>query len=61
MIIRGLLFDKDGTLIQSDGTWVPIYRKLLCDQFGFDDVQANAMMQPAGYDPSTDGFLANSV
>jgi phosphoglycolate phosphatase len=61
MIIRGLLFDKDGTLIQSDATWVPIYRKLLCDQFGFDDVQANAMMQPVGYDPSTDGFVANSV
>ncbi len=61
MIIRGLLFDKDGTLIQSDATWVPIYRKLLCDQFGIDDAQANAMMQPVGYDPSTDGFVANSM
>jgi phosphoglycolate phosphatase len=61
MIIRGLLFDKDGTLIQSDATWVPIYRKLLCDQFGCDDVEANAMMQPVGYDPFTDGFVANSV
>jgi phosphoglycolate phosphatase len=61
MTIRGLLFDKDGTLIQSDATWVPIYRKLLRDQFGLDDAHANAMMQPVGYDPSTDGFVANSV
>jgi phosphoglycolate phosphatase len=61
MIIRGVLFDKDGTLIDVNGTWVPIYRKMLCDEFGIDVRQAEAMMRRVGYDPVTNGFIANSI
>lgn len=59
--IRGILFDKDGTLIDVNGTWVPIYRQMLCEQFAIGIDAANAMMQRAGYDPSTDRFIADSV
>ncbi len=61
MAIRGVLFDKDGTLIDVNGTWVPIYRQMLRDQFSINDDEANAMMARVGYNPLTDGFLANSI
>ena len=27
MTIKAILFDKDGTLLDLDGTWVPAYRR----------------------------------
>lgn len=61
MAIRGILFDKDGTLIDVNGTFIPIYRQMLCKQFSIGPDEANAMMQPVGYDPAQDRFIANSV
>ena len=29
LAIKGVLFDKDGTLIDVNGTWVPVYRQML--------------------------------
>ena len=31
MAIKGVLFDKDGTLIDVTGTWVPVYREMLAE------------------------------
>ncbi len=33
MAIKGVLFDKDGTLIEVNGTWVPLYRQMLVEDF----------------------------
>lgn len=61
MAIRGILFDKDGTLIDVNGTWVPIYRQMLCEQFDISPAAANTLMQQVGYDPVNDTFIANSI
>lgn len=61
MRIQGILFDKDGTLIDVNGTWVPIYRRLLMDLFATDEHGAHALMAKAGYDPSTGQFRSGSI
>jgi len=61
MKIAGVLFDKDGTLIEINATWVPIYREVLKDLCATDDAGAEAMMQTAGYDPATGKFKAGSL
>lgn len=59
--IRGILFDKDGTLIDVNGTWVPIYRRMLRELFGTDAEGAGRLMEQAGLDPATGTFLPNSI
>jgi phosphoglycolate phosphatase len=62
MAIRGVLFDKDGTLIDVTGTWVPVYRKLLAEVFpGLDPDAVEEKMTLAGYDRATGAFRAGSV
>ena len=61
MKIAGVLFDKDGTLIDVHSTWIPIYRQMLQDLFRTDVSGAEALMEKAGYDPATGHFRAGSV
>jgi len=61
MTIRAVLFDKDGTLIDVNATWIPIYREMLMDIFGTDLAGAEALMAKAGYDKASEKFLAGSI
>jgi phosphoglycolate phosphatase len=61
MTIRGILFDKDGTLIDVNATWVPIYRKMVVDLFETDLAGAEAIMARAGFDPASGKFLPGSI
>jgi phosphoglycolate phosphatase len=61
MAIKAILFDKDGTLIDVNRTWVPVYRDLLMAEFEVDLQGANAKLALAGYDAVTDQFRAGSI
>lgn len=62
MTIKGVLFDKDGTLIDVTGTWVPAYRQVLAEVFAdHDAAEIEAKFVAAGYDPATGAFKAGSV
>jgi phosphoglycolate phosphatase len=61
MTIRGVLFDKDGTLIDVIGTWLPVYREMLAEAFPGDPASWEDILRRAGYDPAANSFEANSV
>lgn len=62
MAIKGVLFDKDGTLIDVTGTWVPVYRELLAEVFADLGPEAiEAKFVAAGFDPEVGAFSAGSV
>ncbi len=61
MKFRGILFDKDGTLIESDGTWVPFYSKILQRMKNCSVDEADALMKLAGYDPVTQSMRSGSI
>lgn len=61
MAIKAILFDKDGTLIDVNRTWIPLYRDMLMAEFGDTDSGAFERLAMAGYDQQSDSFLAGSV
>jgi phosphoglycolate phosphatase len=61
MPIRGLLFDKDGTLIDVIGTWLPVYREMLAEAFPGQSEHWNRILLESGYDPGSNNFKANSL
>ena len=67
--IRGILFDKDGTLLHFRQTWLPVYRGLARDlaSAGLADGSAEAQARLAaallarlGHDPDGDRFTPDS-
>ncbi|MFT3732928.1 MAG: HAD family hydrolase [Hyphomicrobium sp.] len=52
--IKGLLFDKDGTILDFYKTWIPINRRMALDAAGGDPDVAAELLRASGHDPETD-------
>jgi phosphoglycolate phosphatase len=61
MKIKAVLFDKDGTLIDVNRTWIPLYREMLSEEFKVSVDGADALLTKAGYDRDSNSFLAGSI
>lgn len=59
--IRGILFDKDGTLIDFNRTWFGIIMTLARQAAEGDEVTARALTERGGYDWQQQRFLGGSV
>ncbi len=61
MAIKGIVFDKDGTLVDFHATWFAIGDRLALEAAGGDRGRADRLMREAGYDPALGRFRADSV
>lgn len=61
MKITGILFDKDGTLLDFDKTWEPVNRKASLFAALGDEVLADRLMVICGMDPLTGKVSAGSL
>jgi phosphoglycolate phosphatase len=59
--IRGILFDKDGTIIDYFRTWVPLNREAALFAAGGDAVLAAELLRAHGQDPETGTIAGDSV
>jgi phosphoglycolate phosphatase len=55
--IRGVLFDKDGTILDYWATWVPINRKAALWAAGGNEALAGELLRLGGHDPDTDRVM----
>ena len=61
MKIRGILFDKDGTIIDYARTWVPANREVALYAASGDKGLAAELLRAHGQDPETGAVVGNSV
>jgi phosphoglycolate phosphatase len=58
--IKALLFDKDGTILDYEKTWLPINRELAMMAASGDAKLADELLRVAGHDPETDKVAPGS-
>ncbi len=58
--VKAVLFDKDGTLVDFNGTWHTLYEKLALEVTGGDEDAAQNLLVIGGFDPATGTFIAGS-
>ena len=61
MSLRAILFDKDGTLLDFEATWTPLYRRMAFDFADGDPAKAEAMLVAGGYDPAAGRIRSGAV
>jgi phosphoglycolate phosphatase len=61
LTIKGILFDKDGTLIEVNGTWIPLYKSMLAEEFGHGPDEIADLLGRVGYVKETNSIRAGSV
>jgi phosphoglycolate phosphatase len=59
--IKGILFDKDGTLVDFNATWSGVADFMALEAAEGDRAQADELLAAAGLDPKTHRFKADSV
>lgn len=59
--IKGILFDKDGTILDYWKTWIPINREVALMAASGDRALANELLRHGGHDPATDRVTPGSV
>lgn len=59
--IAGLLFDKDGTLLNYDASWLPVNRELARIAAMDDPDLANSLLLACGMDPVTNRIVPDSL
>jgi len=59
--MRGILFDKDGTLLDFEATWTPVLTRLALEVAEGDAARAAALLDAGGLDPITRRFRAGSA
>ncbi|MDI6834980.1 HAD family hydrolase [Ciceribacter thiooxidans] len=59
--IAGILFDKDGTLLDFDASWAPVNRKLALLAADGDTSLADRLLLACGMDPETGHIVPDSL
>lgn len=60
MKFKAILFDKDGTLVDFNGTWLALYEKLALEAAEGDGAEAARLLAIGGYDRAANRFIAGS-
>ena len=61
MSYRGILFDKDGTLLDFNRTWLPIYLHAANEFADGDATLAAQLLSQHGFDPERQRFIGGSL